>query len=140
MAEDEDEDLYDEEFDFVDDDDEVDEEEDVADEASADDSDLADEPARAPARERERARGDAEEGDDGLHGEHADEHEHDVVGFFQHLRWIDALAEGVGGISDELLEVVGKRQRKDGGEEQRGERGKENQLFPHEVAENPSVG
>jgi hypothetical protein len=66
MADDEDEDLYDEEFDFVDDDDEVEEEEDVEEEASADDSDLADEapPARAPARDRERARGDVDESRD----------------------------------------------------------------------------
>jgi hypothetical protein len=55
MADDEDEDLYDEEFDFVDDDDEVADEEE---EASADDSDLADEP------DGERAADEAEEPDD----------------------------------------------------------------------------
>ena len=52
---------------------------------------------------------DAEEGDDGLHGEHADEHEDDVVGFFQDLRGIDTLAERVGGISDEFLEEIRER-------------------------------
>jgi hypothetical protein len=56
MADDEDDDLYDEEFDFVDDDDEVAEEDE---EASADDSELADEPdlKRAEADEAD----DAEE-------------------------------------------------------------------------------
>src|SRR5262245_49312722 len=61
MADDDDEDLYDEEFDFVDDDDDEEEEEDVEEEASADDSDLADEPPRAPARERERPRSNRDE-------------------------------------------------------------------------------
>jgi hypothetical protein len=58
MADDEDEDLYDEEFDFVDDDDEAEEED--AEDASADDSDLADEPTPA----REHARSDADEADE----------------------------------------------------------------------------
>ena len=83
---------------------------------------------------------DAEEGNHGLHGEHADEHEHDVVGFLQNLGGIDTLAEGVGGISDELLEEIRKRQREDGGEEERGERGQENRLFLHQITEDPSVG
>jgi hypothetical protein len=59
MADDDDEDLYDEEFDFVDDDDDDEVEDSYEEEPSADDSDLADEPA--PARERERARGDVDD-------------------------------------------------------------------------------
>jgi hypothetical protein len=46
MAHEEDDDLYDEEFDFVDDDDE--EDEDAAEQASAEGSDIADEPADEP--------------------------------------------------------------------------------------------
>src|SRR5690606_11330892 len=69
---------------------------------------------------------DAEEGDDGLHGEHADEHEDDVIGTSDDLRRIDALAEGVGRISDELLEIPREGERQDGGEEERGQRWEEN--------------
>ena len=51
MARDEDDDLYDEEFDFVDDDDDLDDEE----EPAADDSELEDEPADDGAADREPA-------------------------------------------------------------------------------------
>lgn len=80
MADDDNEDLYDEEFDFVDDDDDDEAEDDFEEEAATDDSDLADEPARAPARERERerARGDADEADD--RGDQGDRDDRDERG------------------------------------------------------------
>lgn len=54
-------------------------------------------------------------------------------------RGIDAFAEGVGGISQEILEQIRENQRQDGGEEQGDERGDEHPLFLHQIAENPPV-